>query len=169
MVRNSVNSSCRITNPRKKSDYASFIGLKTYSDWQLYPQIYVNGDLIGGLDIVKELIENEEFEDTFPQQQPLEDRLKALINRSKIVLFMKGDRDQPRCGFSRQVIDLLNSKALEYDTFDILQDEEVRQGLKEFSQWMTYPQLYVGGELIGGLDILKEMDSAGELNDTLRG
>lgn len=144
-------------------------GLKTYSDWQLYPQIYVNGTLIGGLDIVKELIDNDEFEDTFPKQVPLEDRLKALINRSKVILFMKGDRGQPKCGFSRQVTDLLNSTGVDYDTFDILEDDEVRQGLKEFSQWMTYPQLYVGGELIGGLDILQELESGGELVDTLKG
>lgn len=144
-------------------------GLKTYSNWQLYPQIYVNGTLIGGLDIVKELIDNDEFDDTFPKQQPLEDRLKALITRSKVMLFMKGDREQPRCGFSRQVTDLLNGTGVEYDTFDILQDDEVRQGLKEMSQWMTYPQLYVSGELIGGLDILRELESGGELVDTLNG
>lgn len=129
----------------------------------------MNGTLIGGLDIVKELIDNDEFEDTFPKQVPLEDRLKALINRAKVILFMKGDRGQPKCGFSRQVTDLLNSTGVDYDTFDILEDDEVRQGLKEFSQWMTYPQLYVGGELIGGLDILQELESGGELVDTLKG
>lgn len=143
-------------------------GLKTYSDWQLYPQIYVNGELIGGLDIVKELIASDEFDDTFPKQQPIEDRLKALVNKSKVMLFMKGDRTQPFCGFSRQAIEIMSNKGVEYETFNILEDEEVRQGLKEYSQYMTYPQLYANGELIGGLDIMKEMDATGDLIDALK-
>ena len=117
---------------------------------------------------MKELIENEEFDETFPKQEPLEDRLKALVNKAKVMLFMKGDRTQPRCGFSRQAIDIMNAKDVNYETFNILEDDEVRQGLKEYSQYMTYPQLYVNGELIGGLDIMKEMDSMGELADALK-
>jgi len=142
--------------------------LKTYSDWQLYPQVYVNGELIGGLDIVKELIENDEFEDTFPKQVPLEERLKILVNKSRVMLFMKGDRTGPKCGFSRQAIDMMNKTGIEYETFDILTDEDVRQGLKDFSEYRTYPQLYVSGELVGGLDIMKEMESAGELIDAVK-
>lgn len=130
--------------------------------------MYVKGELIGGLDIINELIDNDEFYDTFPKQQPLEERLKAIVNKSKVMLFMKGDRTQPRCGFSRQVIEMINAKGVEYETFDILEDEEVRQGLKEYSQYMTYPQVYVNGELLGGLDIIKEMDSMGELGDALQ-
>lgn len=142
--------------------------MKVYSDWKLYPQVYVNGDLIGGLDIVKELIDSGDFDETFPKQQLLEDRLKALVNQSRVMLFMKGDREQPQCGFSRQIVDIMNGKDVKYETFNILEDEEVRQGLKEYSQYMTYPQLYVGGELLGGLDIIKEMDSMGELDDALK-
>lgn len=142
--------------------------MKTYSDWQLYPQVYVNGELIGGLDIVKELIENDEFEDTFPKQVPLEERLKILVNKSRVMLFMKGDRTGPKCGFSRQAIDMMNKTGIEYETFDILTDEDVRQGLKDFSEYRTYPQLYVSGELVGGLDIMKEMESAGELIDAVK-
>jgi len=99
----------------------------------------------------------------------LEDQLKALINKSKVVLFMKGDRNTPRCGFSRQIIEILNNAGAPYETFDILQDEEVRQGLKKYSDWPTYPQLYINGDLIGGLDIVKEMLAAGELNSALNG
>lgn len=142
--------------------------MKTYSDWQLYPQVYVNGELIGGLDIVKELIENDEFKDTFPKQVPLEERLKILVNKSRVMLFMKGDRTGPKCGFSRQAIDMMNKTGIEYETFDILTDEDVRQGLKDFSEYRTYPQLYVSGELVGGLDIMKEMESAGELIDAVK-
>ncbi|CAH0673926.1 unnamed protein product [Spodoptera exigua] len=98
----------------------------------------------------------------------LEDRLKALINRHDVMVFMKGNRDQPRCGFSKTLIQILNGTGVSYDTFDILTDEEVRQGLKEYSDWPTYPQLYVKGELIGGLDIIKELQSNGELEATLK-
>ncbi|CAG9787290.1 unnamed protein product [Diatraea saccharalis] len=99
--------------------------------------------------------------------EKLEDRLKALINRHKVMVFMKGNRDTPRCGFSRTLIQILNGTGVQYDTFDILTDEEVRQGLKEYSDWPTYPQLYVKGELIGGLDIIKELQASGELESTL--
>uniref|UniRef100_A0A182NKV0 Thioredoxin domain-containing protein n=1 Tax=Anopheles dirus TaxID=7168 RepID=A0A182NKV0_9DIPT len=97
----------------------------------------------------------------------LEERLKALISRSKVMIFMKGDRNTPRCGFSKQLIAIVNDTGVEYDTFDILTDEAVRQGLKTFSNWPTYPQVYVNGELIGGLDIIKELLEGGELKETL--
>ncbi|KAJ8960613.1 hypothetical protein NQ318_013905 [Aromia moschata] len=83
------------------------------------------------------------------------------------MLFMKGNRTTPRCGFSRQIIEILNNTGAKYETFDILTDEEVRQGLKTYSDWPTYPQLYVNGELIGGLDIVKEMVTAGEFASAL--
>ncbi|KAL1508926.1 hypothetical protein ABEB36_003745 [Hypothenemus hampei] len=101
--------------------------------------------------------------------QPLEERLKLLINKAKIMLFMKGDRETPRCGFSRQIVEILNNTGVFYETFDILQDEEVRQGLKTYSDWPTYPQLYVNGDLLGGLDIVKEMLASGDLQATLKG
>lgn len=97
----------------------------------------------------------------------LNDRLKALINRSKVMIFMKGDRNTPRCGFSRKLIDIINAIGVQYETFDILSDEEVRQGLKTYSDWPTYPQVYVKGELIGGLDIINELQANGELVSTL--
>lgn len=102
-----------------------------------------------------------------PAAATLEDRLKALINRSNVMIFMKGDRNTPRCGFSKQLIAIINETGVQYDTFDILTDEEVRQGLKTYSDWPTYPQVYVKGELIGGLDIIKELLTGGELNATL--
>ena len=88
-------------------------------------------------------------------QVSVDDRLRQLINRSPLMIFMKGNRDAPRCGFSKQLVALLNDCKAVYDTFDILSDEEVRQGLKKFSNWPTYPQVYFKGELIGGLDIIK--------------
>lgn len=98
----------------------------------------------------------------------LEDRLKALINRANVMVFMKGDRNTPKCGFSRTLIQILNETNVPYDTFDILTDEIVRQGLKDYSDWPTYPQVYVKGELQGGLDIIKEMQTSGELINVLK-
>lgn len=83
-------------------------GLKTYSNWPTYPQLYIKGELVGGLDIIKEMVQNGEFDAMIPKEQSLDDRLKALINQSKVMLFMKGSMKEPRCGFSRQTIELLN-------------------------------------------------------------
>jgi Grx4 family monothiol glutaredoxin len=164
-------------------------GLKSYSDWPTYPQIYVNGELVGGLDIMKELAEEDgglvkqlELEDFViktgdvaivavnkPKEALLDERLGRLINRHRIMVFMKGIPSSPKCGFSRQIVEILDSLNASYDAFNILEDEEVRQGLKKYSDWPTYPQLYLGGELIGGLDILKEMQESGDMDDLLEG
>ena len=87
----------------------------------------------------------------------------------KIYITILGSPAEPRCGFSRTLIDILNETDLKYDTFNILGDEEVRQGLKKFSNWPTYPQVYVKGELMGGLDIIKELKESGDLISTLKG
>ncbi|CAD5224793.1 unnamed protein product [Bursaphelenchus okinawaensis] len=86
----------------------------------------------------------------------LNTRLKELINKDRVTLFMKGLPAQPRCGFSRTMVQLLNDHKVKFYAFDILSDEEVRQGLKKYSDWPTYPQLYLDGELLGGLDVVKE-------------
>jgi Grx4 family monothiol glutaredoxin len=78
-----------------------------------------------------------------------------LVNRSPIMVFMKGSPEAPRCGFSRTLVSILNELNIKFDTFDILSDENVRQELKTYSNWPTYPQIYVNGNLIGGLDIIK--------------
>ncbi|NXO03161.1 GLRX3 protein, partial [Rhinopomastus cyanomelas] len=144
-------------------------GLKTYSNWPTYPQLYVAGELIGGLDIVKELEASGELDAVLPKAQKLEDRLKALINKAPVMLFMKGSKQVARCGFSKQIIEIMNGTGVDYETFDILEDEEVRQGLKTYSNWPTYPQLYVKGELVGGIDIVKELKETGELLPVLKG
>jgi len=144
-------------------------GLKTYSNWPTYPQLYIDGELIGGLDIIREMIQAGELQPMLPTRVKLEDRLKALINKAPLVIFMKGDRVTPKCGFSRQLMEIMKDIGVEFDTFDIFSDEEVRQGLKTYSNWPTYPQVYVKGELVGGLDIIKELREAGELVETLKG
>ncbi|PIR55228.1 monothiol glutaredoxin, Grx4 family [Candidatus Peregrinibacteria bacterium CG10_big_fil_rev_8_21_14_0_10_36_19] len=93
--------------------------------------------------------------------------LESLINQSETVLFMKGDKYLAKCGFSAQVVDVLNHLGVKFTTFDILEDEEVRQGLKEYSNWPTFPQLYHNGELVGGCDIVTEMFQSGELKELL--
>uniref|UniRef100_A0A9J2PSC1 Glutaredoxin domain-containing protein n=1 Tax=Ascaris lumbricoides TaxID=6252 RepID=A0A9J2PSC1_ASCLU len=93
---------------------------------------------------------------TAVSKEALNERLRALINKSRLVIFMKGTPEQPRCGFSRQAVELLRSIHADFSSFDILNDEEVRQGLKEYSNWPTYPQIYLDGELLGGLDVLRE-------------
>lgn len=101
-----------------------------------------------------------------PKEQ-LESKLKRLVNQSSCMLFMKGNPSNPRCGFSRTIISILDGFKTDYETFDILEDNEVREGLKKFSDWPTYPQLYLNGELLGGLDIVKEMSDSGELETML--
>lgn len=145
-------------------------GLKTYSNWPTYPQLYVKGDLVGGLDILKELNEAGELKTMLAEAlSNSEPDYAALINRAPLMVFMKGCPTEPRCGFSRTLVGILDESGVKYDTFDILSDEAVRQGLKKFSNWPTYPQVYVKGELIGGLDIIKELQESGDLISTLKG
>ena len=153
-------------------DPAVRAGLKKFSDWPTYPQLYVEGELIGGLDIVKELAASGELKNTLPKKETeteLNERIASIIARHKVMLFMKGTPDAPRCGFSRTTVGILNDVGVEYDTYDILGDNDVRQGIKKYSDWPTFPQLYVGTELIGGLDIIKELQAGGELESTLKG
>lgn len=192
------------------------------------------GELVGGLDIVQEmkaegaplkeqlgladLLLNQPHQELTTSSSVggagaggLEARLEALIKRAPVMLFMKGSADAPKCGFSNKMVDLLREAGAAFDTFDILTDEEVRQGLKAYSNWPTYPQLYVDGplcwsyqrlglldrsdrgwdhkrrigsfhtvhvpkikidsqstgELVGGLDIVREMKENGELDAVL--
>jgi len=92
-------------------------------------------------------------------------RCKEIMNRHKVVLFMKGNPSAPKCGFSRQTVGLLREKGIEFAWFDILSDEEVRQGLKKVNDWPTFPQIILNGELVGGLDIFKEMVESGEWDE----
>ena len=95
--------------------------------------------------------------------QSLEAYLRQLVNQAPVMLFMKGSPSAPQCDFSNKIVAILRENGIRFSTFNILSDEEVRQGLKEFSKWPTYPQLYVDGKLIGGLDIVKELVEEGEL------
>jgi len=90
------------------------------------------------------------------QKEDLNKRLEDLVKAAPVMLFMKGTPSSPQCGFSRQLVAMLRENGVKYGFFNILADDEVRQGLKEFADWPTFPQLWVSGELVGGLDIVKE-------------
>jgi Grx4 family monothiol glutaredoxin len=138
--------------------------------------LYVGGELIGGLDIMKQMIENGDFELKLKQQKSNEQEkdskkhLESLINQAPLMLFIKGTPETPRCGFTKELIALLaKANIADYKTFDILQDENVRQKLKDYSSWQTYPQVYVNGQFVGGLDIIKQLNEEGTLMQTLTG
>lgn len=141
-------------------------GLKEFSNWPTFPQLYINGELVGGLDIVREELAAGNI--ALPKKGAnLNDRLKSLVNQSPVMVFMKGTPDEPRCKFSKALMELLNETGAKFGHFDILSDDDVREGLKKYSNWPTYPQIYVRGEFVGGLDILKELKETGELAKTL--
>ena len=100
--------------------------------------------------------------------QELKDRIVGLTKSNRIVLFMKGNKMFPQCGFSAHVVGMLKQLEVEFDAHNILADPELRQGLKEISQWPTYPQLYVEGQLVGGADIVNELFETGELEKLLK-
>ena len=98
---------------------------------------------------------------------PIFDRINEDITNNDVVLYMKGNAMFPQCGFSASVADILNYFKIEFETFDVLQDDALRSGIKEFSDWPTIPQLYVKGEFVGGSDIIREMAANGELVELL--
>ena len=94
-------------------------------------------------------------------------RIDELVKSNDVVLFMKGTALFPQCGFSSRAIAILDHLGAKYETVDVLQDPEIRQGIKEYSEWPTIPQLYVKGEFVGGSDIMMEMYESGELAELM--
>jgi monothiol glutaredoxin len=97
----------------------------------------------------------------------IEQKIDQQLKENKVLLYMKGNAAMPRCGFSHKAIQLLNACGAPFATIDILEDEELRNTIKAYKNWPTFPQLYVNGELIGGCDIMQEMYDAGELQTLL--
>ncbi len=95
------------------------------------------------------------------------DRIDSLVRSNDVVLFMKGTALFPQCGFSSRAVAILDHLGVGFETVDVLQDPEIRQGIKDYSDWPTVPQLYVKGEFVGGSDIMMEMFEAGELQQLL--
>jgi monothiol glutaredoxin len=97
----------------------------------------------------------------------LTQRIEEIINSDPIVVFMKGSKLMPQCGFSNNVVQILNSFGVPFESVDVLSDYDIRQGIKEFSNWPTIPQVYINGEFVGGSDILIELYQTGELQEMI--
>jgi monothiol glutaredoxin len=95
-------------------------------------------------------------------------RIEQTITENPITLFMKGTKEEPMCGFSAQVIHILNSYNIPYHSINVLDDWDIREGIKEYSNWPTIPQLYVSGKFVGGCDITMELHRKGEMQDILK-
>ncbi len=96
-----------------------------------------------------------------------QERIENLIKQNKIMVFMKGNKLMPQCGFSNNVVQILNVLGVPYETFDVLEDPDIRQGIKEYSSWPTIPQVYINGEFVGGSDIMIELYQKGELQQVV--
>jgi len=100
-------------------------------------------------------------------ENQIKDKIQKLIDSSPVMVFMKGTKLMPQCGFSNNVVQILNSLGIEFSTYDVLSDFEVREGIKQYSNWPTIPQVYLKGEFLGGSDILIEMYNSGELKEKM--
>jgi len=97
----------------------------------------------------------------------INERIEELVKNHKVLLFMKGDRRFPQCGFSGQAVQMLEACGSEYETVNVLEDMDIREGIKQYSSWPTIPQLYIGGEFVGGSDIMVSLHQQGELQQLL--
>mmetsp|Transcript_18228 Transcript_18228/g.20401 ORF Transcript_18228/g.20401 Transcript_18228/m.20401 type:complete len:444 (+) Transcript_18228:1-1332(+) len=134
------------------------------------PYIFLKQKPFGDLEAFKKVVEDNTLETVIPEgsrKLSLNDKLKKLINSSPIIMFIKGNPKEPQCGFSSTLVKIMGEYDYQYGYFNILDDDEVRQGLKKYSNWQTYPQLYVKGKFIGGIDIIKELHEEHELEDEL--
>ena len=101
--------------------------------------------------------------------EQLKKRIEETLSKDRVMLFMKGNPSMPQCGFSAAVVGVLKEVGAPFSSLNILADGEMREGLKEYSSWPTFPQLYVDGKLVGGCDIVKAMHAKGELGPLLKG
>ncbi|KAL7494639.1 hypothetical protein ACHAWT_003505 [Skeletonema menzelii] len=111
-------------------------------------------------------LQMSEDDDDF-SSSPTQQRIQSLVDNNPVLLFMKGSKLFPQCGFSNTACQILQSYNIDFESVDVLADEEIRQGVKVFSQWPTIPQLYVCGEFVGGSDIMIEMYQSGELGEMI--
>ena len=143
--------------------------MKAFKEDQVVPYVYLSGIPCCGLEGVDQLPSQPEFKKQIrPKKLTVNERIEKLLGESNIILFMKGVPESPECGFSSRIVNILKEyDSLKYDHFNIFEDNEIREGLKKYSNWPTYPQLYVMGKLIGGIDIVQEMHEENELEDVL--
>ncbi|CAK1543173.1 unnamed protein product [Leptosia nina] len=98
----------------------------------------------------------------------VKDKIDDIVKKNKVVVFMKGVPDAPRCGFSNAVVQIMRMHAVPYESHDVLSDENLRQGIKDYSNWPTIPQVFINGEFVGGCDIMLQMHQSGELVEELK-
>lgn len=96
-----------------------------------------------------------------------QEKIDQLVQENKVLVFMKGNKLMPQCGFSNNVVQILNTLGIPFETVDVLADQDIRQGIKEYSNWPTIPQVYVNGEFVGGSDIMIDLYQSGELQQML--
>lgn len=149
-------------------------GLKEYSEWPTYPQLYAKGEFLGGCDIVMGLKEQGQLQSEILAKagegvlkESMTQKCERVTTQAPVMLFMKGTPSAPRCKFSSRVVQALEADGISFSHFDILQDQLLRQGLKNFAQWPTYPQLYVKGEFLGGCDIIEDLHTNGKLSSQI--
>ncbi|XP_053608482.1 uncharacterized monothiol glutaredoxin ycf64-like [Plodia interpunctella] len=99
---------------------------------------------------------------------PVKEKIDKIVKNNKVVVFMKGVPDAPRCGFSNAVVQIMRMHAVPYESHDVLADENIRQGIKDYSNWPTIPQVFINGEFVGGCDIMLQMHQSGELVEELK-
>ena len=139
--------------------------LKVYTGSKVFPMVFINGQFKGSIEELVELTRTGEIFQTLSQD--LNTRLDKITKSNKYIVAMMGSREDPICGYSKRLLAILESYNIDFDTFDISFDNEVCEGLKKFSDWPTYPQVYVNGELIGGYDICNQMHTEGTLKQAL--
>lgn len=135
------------------------------------PFLFFDGKPWKGGDDLLQTVQNKELKEIFEEKLFREDvfsQIKKLINSYPIFVFMKGNPDEPQCGFTSQLLEILEEYKVDYRHFNILEDHLIREKIKEYSNWKTFPQIYVKGELIGGLDIIREMIEDGSFEETIR-
>ncbi|XP_072931312.1 uncharacterized monothiol glutaredoxin ycf64-like [Epargyreus clarus] len=98
----------------------------------------------------------------------INEKIDKIVKDNKVVVFMKGIPDAPRCGFSNAVVQIMRMHAVPYESYDVLADENLRQGIKDYSNWPTIPQVFINGEFVGGCDIMLQMHQSGELVEELK-
>jgi glutaredoxin-related protein len=145
--------------------------LKVYSNWKTYPQIYVQGKLLGGIDAVKDLHAKGQFLDKIPKEcfgKGLYPRIRKIIDQQHVMLFMQGTPQEAKNDEDKQAVTILKETGVEFGYFDVSAAEDIAKGAPTYARFTGYPQLFVGGELLGGLSFLQEKQSQSKLADLLK-
>jgi len=145
--------------------------LKVFSNWKTYPQVYLGGKLLGGVDIVKALHAKGELLGQIPPEcfgKGLYPRIRKIVDQQHLMLFMKGTPDEPKTDEDKQAVSILKQAGVEFGSFDVSSAEDIANGAPVYGFFTGYPQLFVGGEPLGGLQMLAEKQGQGKLAEALK-